>query len=125
MELLNQGIISEDINDLVKLCYQRSKEAGWHDNPREVGTMIALIHSEVSEAMEGFRKDLMDDHLYPEPVTVVPTRELEALRELVKAQKELLMFLNPYAPTKQWQVNEKMELQSKISRNNILTPGHV
>ena len=25
--------------------------------------MIALIHSEVSEAMEGLRKNLMDDHL--------------------------------------------------------------
>ena len=29
-------------------------------------------------------------HLYPEPVTVVPTKELEALRELVKVQKELI-----------------------------------
>lgn len=28
-----------------------------------VGQKIALIHSEVSEALEGSRKDLMDDHL--------------------------------------------------------------
>lgn len=28
-----------------------------------VGTKLALVHSEVSEAMEGYRKDLMDDHL--------------------------------------------------------------
>src|SRR5208337_4326900 len=27
------------------------------------GTMIALIHSELSEALEGLRKDLMDDKL--------------------------------------------------------------
>ena len=51
------------INTLKDLCYYRSREAGWHDNPREDGTMIALIHSEVSEAMEGLRKDLQDDHL--------------------------------------------------------------
>jgi hypothetical protein len=25
--------------------------------------MLALVHSEISEAMQGFRKDLMDDHL--------------------------------------------------------------
>ena len=36
---------------------------GWHTKPREVGTMIALCHSELSEALEGARKNLMDDHL--------------------------------------------------------------
>lgn len=30
---------------------------------REVATKLALIHSEVSEAMEGARKNLKDDHL--------------------------------------------------------------
>lgn len=50
-------------NMLVDICHGLAKEAGWHDKPREVGTMLALIHSDVSEALEGFRKDLMDDHL--------------------------------------------------------------
>lgn len=36
---------------------------GWHKNPRESGTLIALMHSELSEALEGLRKGLMDDHL--------------------------------------------------------------
>ena len=31
-------------------------EKGWHDEPREDGTMVALIHSEVSEALEELRK---------------------------------------------------------------------
>src|SRR5690625_2875342 len=51
------------IREVSRLCYGLSVEAGWHDTPREVGTMIALIHSEASEALEGFRKDLKDDHL--------------------------------------------------------------
>ena len=51
------------IADLVRLCHQRSKDAGWHDKPREKGTMLMLIVSEVSEAMEGARKGLPDDHL--------------------------------------------------------------
>lgn len=36
---------------------------GWHSKPREIGTLIALCHSELSEALEGARKDLFDDHL--------------------------------------------------------------
>jgi NTP pyrophosphatase (non-canonical NTP hydrolase) len=40
-----------------------SANAGWHNKSREDGTMIALCHSELSEALEGFRKNLMDKHL--------------------------------------------------------------
>jgi hypothetical protein len=43
--------------------HSQAKDMGWHNKPREVGTLIALCHSELSEAMEGARKDLMDDHL--------------------------------------------------------------
>ena len=55
--------IKVKLNELVDHCYNQSKNAGWHDNPREVGTMLMLIVSEVAEAMEGDRKDLIDDHL--------------------------------------------------------------
>jgi len=60
---VNQIGLAGMVNELVNYCYGLSKEAGWHDNPREVGTMLALIHSEVSESLEGFRKDINDDHL--------------------------------------------------------------
>jgi NTP pyrophosphatase (non-canonical NTP hydrolase) len=60
---------------LQNLCYQASAKGGWHNDPVTgeprtleqndalVPTRIALIHSEVSEALEGHRKDQMDDHL--------------------------------------------------------------
>jgi NTP pyrophosphatase (non-canonical NTP hydrolase) len=58
------------INIMVDECHGRSVRAGWyHDlksgDPinRNVGEMLALVHSEVSEALEAQRKNLNDSHL--------------------------------------------------------------
>lgn len=46
------------------------RAAGWYTDldtgepiKRNFGEVIALMHSELSEALEGWRKNLMDDHL--------------------------------------------------------------
>lgn len=51
------------LRSIQRKLHGQAKAMGWHNEPREVGTMIALCHSELSEALEGARKDLMDDHL--------------------------------------------------------------
>lgn len=56
-------LLIEHLNGLRDSCHKRSVEAGWHIVPREDGTMFMLMVSEIAEAMEGNRKDLMDDHL--------------------------------------------------------------
>lgn len=38
-----------------------NKLNGWHDEARTFGEDIALLHSEVSEALEGFRKHDMEN----------------------------------------------------------------
>ena len=67
---------ADAINSRVQECHI-SAVAGhwWHTRSDEVqlnrpqklernfGELLALIHSEISEAMEGGRKDRMDDHL--------------------------------------------------------------
>jgi NTP pyrophosphatase (non-canonical NTP hydrolase) len=45
------------INQLCKDAYEIAKSKGWHEEKREFGTRIALIHSEVSEAMEADRRN--------------------------------------------------------------------
>lgn len=58
----------DQVNSLVSLCHGLAKDAGWHKKDREVGTLLCLVHSEISEAMEGARKNLMDDHLPYRPM---------------------------------------------------------
>ncbi len=68
----------DKINELRDFCYNESLKAGWHTNietgelkERNKAEMLCLIHSEISEAMEGERKNLMDDHLPHRPMAEV------------------------------------------------------
>lgn len=65
---------------LQEACFRASFNAGWwHDktgqstmlNPYCFSNKLALIHSEISEAMEGDRKNLMDDKLPHRPMREV------------------------------------------------------
>ena len=54
------------------LCHQLAKHSGWWEgvditDKNVIGTKLCLVHSEVSEALEGVRKDKMDDHLKDRP----------------------------------------------------------
>lgn len=56
------------LNALVMRCHQASVAGNWWkdidiNDPFVVPAKMALIHSEVSEALEGHRKDLQDSHL--------------------------------------------------------------
>lgn len=74
------GGLFEFLNKLRDRYHSKSVKAGWWDEVEEVkaylpeelqlkvegwflGTKIALIHSEVSEMLEGLRKGCKDDHL--------------------------------------------------------------
>lgn len=52
--------------ELIKLqqeIHAQNKELGWWDDVRPFYVFVCLFHSELSEAMEGDRKNLMDDKL--------------------------------------------------------------
>ncbi len=68
--LYNEEFIEDCITSLMDQCHWANVQAGWWTDPqtikpaeRNFGEMIALCHSELSEALEGDRKDLMDDKL--------------------------------------------------------------
>lgn len=72
MEKLEQDTIRAEANALDKLshmCHTIAAARGWWSNKdgtaleRNVGEAMALMHSEISEAMEGARKDLPAEHI--------------------------------------------------------------
>ena len=67
---IESGAIVEGAKTLTDACHGRAYNNGWHHNPftgepliRPVPELLCLVHSEVSEALEGFRKGIKDDHL--------------------------------------------------------------
>ena len=51
-------------NTLAKEIYEANKAVGWWDDPDRCKlTLLQLVSTEIAEATEAERKDLMDDHL--------------------------------------------------------------
>jgi NTP pyrophosphatase (non-canonical NTP hydrolase) len=44
------------IFDLQEAVHKTAVDKGWYDEPRSFGDLIALVHSELSEALEAFRE---------------------------------------------------------------------
>jgi len=58
--LVQNGLLAEvpaGLNDLACAIYERNVEKGFYEKPKNIGEMLCLIHSEVSEALEADRKD--------------------------------------------------------------------
>jgi NTP pyrophosphatase (non-canonical NTP hydrolase) len=64
-----------NVGQITEFCtnaYQTATCKGWHDEPRETGTLLALVHSEVSEALEADRRG--DEDLFSEELADVCIR---------------------------------------------------
>jgi hypothetical protein len=70
--------IARALDDLSRIIHARNVEAGWWSDKdtglrkeRNMGELLCLVHSEISEAMEGDRKKINDDKLPQYPMLIV------------------------------------------------------
>lgn len=77
-EIVKTSVAGADA--LVEMCHALAREAGWWDvrngndpmtNPYTFSNKLALVHSEISESLEGDRKGVQDDHLPQYPMWLV------------------------------------------------------
>ena len=53
-----------EFSDMQKKAYETARLKGWHNKPVKFGEMIALVHSELSEALEEHRKGYKANETY-------------------------------------------------------------
>lgn len=103
------------LSDLQSICHQNAVDGGWWNDintgerlNRNKGELLMLIVSEVSEAMEGERKGLMDDKLPHRPMAEV---------ELADAVIRILDYAGAFGYDVAGALGEKMEF-------NKVRPDH-
>lgn len=98
-----------NLNELAKVVHQANIK--WWQDPatgkpieRNKGELIALMHSELSEALEGERKGLKDDHL---------THRRMAEVELADCLIRMLDYCGGFGYDLQGAFEEKMEYNAR------------
>ena len=113
-------LIRNGANILTSMCHSQAFSAGWwrnpttgedpRDNPLCFSNKLALIHSEVSEALEGDRKSKMDDHL--------PHRQAREV-ELADAIIRIFDLAGAYNMDLGGAIAEKMQYNAKRADHKV------
>lgn len=94
--------------------YRLNHAKGWFDNDRSVGDLCALLHSEVSEVLDAYRKKGFAD-------ATVPSAELHKPQALAKPEgvgSEMAdIFIRLLDMAKRWEIDIIAEYERKMNYN--------
>lgn len=87
----------ESVNEMADFIHEMAVAKGWWDGPdRNNGEMIALIHSELSEALEGLR------HGNP------PSEKIPEFTAVEEELADVIVRILDLAPARGWRVAEAL-----------------
>jgi len=97
-------------NDVAETVHDTAVEKGWWDDNREDGTCIALMHSELSEALEALRNNAVSDKL----------PEFHGVEEELA---DTIIRIMDYAEHNNLRVAEALEAKVKYNKNRTYKHG--
>jgi hypothetical protein len=102
---------TEELNELAIEIHELAKEKGWWDQERTRGEIYALIHSEISEAVEEARNNLPE--IYYEGHKDHPERLIKPYGELIELADVVIRCLD-------WMVHEGIKFTYVDPRNDVV-----
>lgn len=73
------------LNEASQIIHEANKQKGFYDEPREIGTLLMLVVSELAEALEADRKDKHTDfEAYKIKLNSKPIKQSSLFQEYIK-----------------------------------------